>query len=119
MRKEACANCAFYKKQEDKSGREWMNADGYCTVVRLNPRAMKVAESNWCDRYVEMEVNDMPKPTMFDLMEAAGVIEAIPEAELAGAPTPPYARLYDAIATVHAALDELEEALDQIEGCSK
>jgi hypothetical protein len=79
MRTQFCKNCNLYKPEPNKSGREWMNADGWCTLVRLNPRPMKTAETNWCDGYVEKPV---PLENMADELREKGMIVDKPTEEL-------------------------------------
>jgi hypothetical protein len=73
MRKEACGNCAFYKKQEDKSGREWMNATGWCELPRLSTKRRRINEDNWCDQYSEKQ---MPAPVDEDVEADSFAVES-------------------------------------------
>lgn len=98
MRTEKCKTCRNYIEhpKEHRTGMEWMNATGWCELPRLSTKRRRIDEDNWCDQYSEKE---MPPEPVEEIVEDA--------------PTPPYANLYDAIATVRASLDELQRALDE------
>lgn len=85
MRTQFCKNCNLYKPEPNRSGKEWMNSDGWCTLVRLNPRQMKTAETNWCDGWVEKPV-PVEELIHGDAVETPpefkGLADHIPDAEI-------------------------------------
>jgi len=55
MRNEACKTCQNYTVQpeDQRTGREWMNATGWCELPRLSTKRRRIDEDNWCDQYSE------------------------------------------------------------------
>lgn len=76
MRTEKCLICRNYTEQptDQRTGREWMNATGWCDLPRLHTKRRRIDKDNWCDQYVEGNVPE----TMTDLMVSP---EAIAEVE--------------------------------------
>jgi hypothetical protein len=75
MRTEKCLTCRNYTPQpeDQRTGREWMNATGWCDLPRLHTKRRRIDQDNWCDQYSE---KDMPQ-TMTDLMVSPETIDAV------------------------------------------
>lgn len=65
MRTEKCKTCRNYTPQpeDQRTGREWMNATGWCDLPRLHTKRRRIDQDNWCDQYSEKEMPpEEPKP---------------------------------------------------------
>jgi len=58
MRTEKCKTCRNYTPQpeDQRTGREWMNATGWCDLPRLHTKRRRIDQDNWCDQYSEKEM---------------------------------------------------------------
>lgn len=68
MRTEKCKLCTNYTHVEDQSGREWMNATGWCSAVTLGPKRRRTHEESWCDMFCERFIPE-PDTAMVESME--------------------------------------------------
>jgi hypothetical protein len=71
MRTEKCLTCRNYTEEKDRTGREWMNATGWCDLPRLHTKRRRIDKDNWCDQYVEGDttVEISGGPVKIDIME--------------------------------------------------
>jgi hypothetical protein len=115
---QSCANCKNYEPVADRSGREWAHATGWCNNKTLSTDRRKTADSSWCDQHVMGERKFIPAEPHVPMTQEE--VDAVLDAEIVEPEglTFEYTRqnILDNIATIRAALDEIEQMVIDMAG---
>lgn len=129
MRTEKCKTCVNYKPQpeDQRTGREWLHATGWCELPNLTVKRRRINEDNWCDMYVEKAVPvEKPNQTIGEALEIIhadgtktppefeGLSKHITDAEIVDEQTYENWRLqmHETINGIRHKLDVLEQLVD-------
>lgn len=115
MRTEKCESCRNYTEEKDRSGREWMNATGWCDLPRLHTKRRRIDKDNWCDQYVEGDAKSEPSPAIQATLDA--IIEEQQPDESFGSETSKSFEHWklavrEKLADIKKLLDELDELIN-------
>jgi len=114
----SCANCKNYEPVADRSGRELAHTTGWCNLKTLSTARRKTADSSWCNQHVEGERKFIPAETHVPMTKEE--VDAVLDAEIVEPEglTFEYTRqmVLDNIATIRAALNEIEQVVIDMAG---
>lgn len=111
MRTEKCKTCVNYNPQpeDQRTGREWLHATGWCELPNLTVKRRRINEDNWCDMYVEKHVPaEEPSQTIGEALEIIHDAEIVDEQSYENWRL----QMHETINSIRYKLDKLEQLVN-------